>query len=312
MKIIDFEQILNLEISPVECTDWVYKALLIKDNVYLPPKYSLKLENDIFINTMPCSIPELGIFGVKVVSRYPQNAPSLDSNILLYDLNSGELLSLIEGNWITAMRTGAVASLAIRTLENYNSKIYSIMGLGNTARATLLCMLQTRPEKFFHVRLLKYKDQAGKFIDRFSSYQNVDFEVVDDSKTLIEDSDVVLSCITSAKNIIAKDSWFKKGVLVIPVHTRGFQNCDLFFDKVFADDTDHVKDFKYFNQFKGFTELGEVLKGKSNGRENSKERILSYNIGIALHDIYFAKMIMNKGTFINEVSLKKSRRKFWM
>ena len=34
---------------------------------------------------------------------------------------------------------------------------------------------------------------------------------------------------------------------VIPVHTRGFQNCDLFFDKVFADDTDHVKDSNILN-----------------------------------------------------------------
>ena len=35
---------------------------------------------------------------------------------------------------------------------------------------------------------------------------------------------------------------------MVPVHTRGFSNCDLFFDKVFADDYGHVKHFKYFDK----------------------------------------------------------------
>jgi ornithine cyclodeaminase/alanine dehydrogenase-like protein (mu-crystallin family) len=78
---------------------------------------------------------------------------------------------------------------------------------------------------------------------------------------------------------------------VIPVHTRGFQNCDLFFDKVFADDTGHVKSFQYFDRFKQFAEVSDVLCGASGGRENNEERILVYNIGLAIHDIYFAHKI---------------------
>ncbi|NLE33597.1 MAG: ornithine cyclodeaminase family protein [Bacteroidales bacterium] len=312
MKIIDFRQIESLAVSPAECMEWVYDALLVKDKAYLPPKYSLKLDNDIFINTMPCSIPELGIFGVKIVSRYPLNIPSLDSTLLLYDLNTGELLALMDANWITAMRTGAVASLAVKTLERSEASIYSIMGLGNTARATLLCMLHSRPEKFFTVRLLMYKDQAERFAQRFSDYKNIRFEIVGDPEKLIRNADVIISCITSAKGVIAPDDSFREGVLVVPVHTRGFQNCDLFFDKVFADDTEHVRGFKYFDRFRRFAELGDVLKKKVAGRETQEERILSYNIGIALHDIYFAGKILKKGTFDREVSLNKSSEKFWL
>ena len=82
---------------------------------------------------------------------------------------------------------------------------------------------------------------------------------------------------------------FKPGVLVVLVHTRGFQNCDTVFDKVFADDEGHVKGLKYFSQFKKFAELDRILKGQISGRENDSERILSYNIGIGIHDIYFAQ-----------------------
>jgi ornithine cyclodeaminase/alanine dehydrogenase-like protein (mu-crystallin family) len=111
---------------------------------------------------------------------------------------------------------------------------------------------------------------------------------------LINNSDVIVSAITVAKNILGEDSWYKKGVTVIPIHTRGFQNCDLFFDKVFADDRDHVSDFMNFDKFKSFNEIEDVLKEKVKGRENDEERILSYNIGIALHDIYLGKMIFDK------------------
>ena len=77
----------------------------------------------------------------------------------------------------------------------------------------------------------------------------------------------------------------------MPVHTRGFQNCDTIFDKVFGDDTDHVRDFRYFSQFRKFGEISDVLSGELPGRENDQERILSYNIGLGLHDVYFASKI---------------------
>ena len=49
--------------------------------------------------------------------------------------------------------------------------------------------------------------------------------------------------------------------------------------------------FKYFSKFQNFDEISRVLLGESIGRENSKERILSYNIGLGLHDVYYAKKI---------------------
>lgn len=103
----------------------------------------------------------------------------------------------------------------------------------------------------------------------------------------------MVSCITDADGLLVEDvNLFKSGVLVVPVHTRGFQNCDLVFDKVFADDEGHVKGFKYFDRFRKFGELSDVLSGKIEGRSSNEERILSYNIGLGLHDVYFAYKII--------------------
>lgn len=89
---------------------------------------------------------------------------------------------------------------------------------------------------------------------------------------------------------MAKDEWFKDNVLLVPVHTMGFQNCDLFFERVVIDDYEHTKKFKCFNEFKNLIELKDIKKLKP---EEKQGRILVYNVGIALHDMYFVSKIFD-------------------
>ena len=242
---------------------------------------------------MPCLLPkEYGRFGAKVVSRIVGRVPALKSDMMLFDSNNGELLALVDCDWITAMRTGAVAALAIKTFRNSTAKEYAFIGLGSTARATLTCLLESCKDEQLNIRLFKYKDQAEKIANEYKHYPNATFTIVENTADLVRGADVVVSCITDASGLLVEDeSLFKPGVLVVPVHTRGFQNCDTTFDKVYADDTDHVKGFKYFSEFKEFHQIEEVLKGEVKGRESDSERILSYNIGLGLHDVLYASRI---------------------
>lgn len=295
MIYISEQQIEELGISPDTCIDWVRNAFKIKKACQLPAKMSVHPVGNDFITTMPCLLPEeYKTFGVKVVSRVAGRAPALKSNLMLFDSESGDLKALVDTDWITSMRTGAVASLAIKTFRRNGSSIYSFMGLGHTARATMKCLHSILRNEQFTVRLLKYKDHAEKFIRDFSYCDNIKFEISEGIKELVEGADVLVSCITEADGILVKDeSLFRPGILVVPVHTRGFQNCDIFFDKVFADDTGHVRGFKYFSEFKQFGEICDVLSGDISGRESDEERILSYNIGLGLHDVYYSSKIYN-------------------
>lgn len=313
MKIISFNDIKGLQISPLQCLEWAKFILMNKYNCTLPPKISMKMENDIFVNTMPSFIPTINRYGVKIVSRYPLRTPSLISEIALYDSLNGETLALMDGTWITAMRTGAVAALSIQTFQKKDAYQYAFLGLGNTARATLLCLSELYKKKELHINLLAYKGQEKIFIERFKEYSNLKFQIYNNTEELINDSDVIISCITATNSLIAPDECFKEGVTLIPVHTRGFQNCDLFFDKIYADDTAHVNNFKYFNLFKYFNEVSKVLINEDLGRTSNTERILVYNIGISLHDIYFASQIYDLIT--NDTQNKKlftENKKFWL
>lgn len=312
MNIINFNDVQKLNISPLECYKWVREGFLMKNEILLPEKISLKLENNIFFNFMPCYIPKLDKVGVKIVSRFPEHTPSLKAQLMLFEASTGKELALMDATWITAMRTGAVATLAINTLQRSDAEHYSFIGLGNTSAATLLTLLSSSDRKL-KVKLLKYKNQADLFIERFSKFDKVTFTVTDSMEELFSTADVIISGVSFSDELLGQDAWFKEGVLVVPIHTRGFQNCDLFFDKVFSDDRDHVKSFKYFNRFKYFDELPNILNGKSKGRESDKERILSYNIGIALHDIYYASKIYERIVpKKQENKLLSDLSKFWV
>ena len=298
MKLITDLEIKALDISPRECVEWVRESFSMKYEAQLPAKISLHPQGSDFFNTMPCLLPaRYNRFGVKVVSRIAEKKPSLHSDLLLYNSKSGELLTLMDADWITQMRTGAVAALAIETLQIKDASVYSFIGLGSTADATMACMQAVLPaDRQYTIRLKRYKDQAERFAAKWTK-KNYSFVIVDTNEQLLDNCDMLVSAVTEMPDLFCgDDTKYPEGILLVPIHTRGFQNCDLFFDHVYADDKGHVEGFKYFSQFKAFNELSEVLLGKVQGRVNNKQRILAYNIGIGLHDVLFANKIYSKLT----------------
>ena len=317
VSIIQQQQIDALNICPKKCIEWVKQGFLMKDDAQMPAKLSVHPQGEDFMTSMPCLLPKYNgrkYFGLKLVSRIEGQTPTLKSDITLYDAETGQLLAIMDGDWITAMRTGAVAALAARTFQRKGVDTYSMIGLGNIARAVALCLIADNEDRHITIRLMRYKDQAEMFIERFKAYENVTFNIVDDNTAFVAGADVLISCVTVATELLFPDnSLFKKGVTVIPVHVRGFQNCDLFFDKVFGDDTGQIQNWKYYNQFKEYDEIHHVLQGKNLGRTNDDERILSYNYGLALHDIVFASKIYEKAINTSQgFEYQKQDKKIWV
>ncbi len=295
IDIIDHEVIKDLNLAPTTILQWVDTVFHMKSQTVLPAKISLKQENHVFFNFMPCIIPSENVVGAKIISRHPQhenNTPSLRSKIFLYDLHNGDMLAILDGSYITTMRTGAIAAYSVNMFAVKNFSTIGVLGLGNTAYATFDVLTNLYTDREIHVKVLKYKDQAEHFINRYTKNTNFHFTIVESEDELVHDSDVIISCITFSDHDISDVSNYKAGCVIIPVHTLGFQNCDLAFDKVFADDTNPVRSFKYFDKFKNFAEVGDVTNGKSNGRCHDNERILVYNIGLGIFDTYIAYQIM--------------------
>ena len=296
MKYITDKDIKNLFIKPAEYVNWVEEALKNKAESILPAKTSLKLKNNIFYNFMPCVLPYLKVAGVKVVNRYPEKTPSLTSNMLLYDLDNGNLKAVFDANYITTMRTGAVAVHSIKCFAKENISTIACIGLGSVMDSTIKILADYFSDKRFLVRLYRYKNSCETFIQA-NRFENIEYVIVDTLTELFRGADVIISGVTYQENDFAPIDTYSPGCLIIPIHTRGFMNCDCEFDKIFVDDYEHVRDFKYYDHFKICRETAEFVRGECEGRDNNFQKILCYNIGIGIHDVYFAEKFLR---MINE------------
>ena len=219
MKLVTFEDIESLRIPPATCMEWVSDSIKRKGEMVLPAKIGLSPKAGTFMNTMPCFVRDSENHlwgGVKLVTRFPNRQPALDSKIILLDAESGEMVALMDADWITAMRTGAVAAHSVETLAQNGYTEVSFIGLGNTARATMLMLASCAGDRALNVRLLRYKDQAELFMERFKEFPNIHFSIVDDVVDLIGAAQVLVSCATYFEDDIAPDDAFGEGILVVP------------------------------------------------------------------------------------------------
>ena len=219
-------------------------------------------------------------------------------DMLIYEANSGILKDVMDAEYITTLRTGAVAAHSALVFGEKDFTTIGLLGLGNIMTVcfeTLLAVLKReRDNRKLTVKIYKHHDQEKRFAERFKNKSNVNFAFADTYPEVFNGADIIISAVIKATKNFAQDECFKEGVTVIPICTMGFQNCDLFFDKVFTDEIEQIRGFKYFNQFHSVANLSDVLAGVKEGRANERERVLVYNYGIAIHDLYFASKLLNQ------------------
>lgn len=222
MLTIPHEIISSLNISPRQSIQWVKESFHIKEEepVFLPHKTSIAFEEGKFMNTMPCIVPGLNAMGVKIVTRYPERAKTINGEILLYDYHTGELLALMDAFWVTNARTGAVAALALQTFARQDFQTISLMGLGNTARATMACILALYPEKNFTVRLLSYKTHVPQFIEEFQCHSNIRFEEVKTSITSLMEQMPSFPALLMRRASLPKTAVSNQALLLSPYIQR--------------------------------------------------------------------------------------------
>jgi len=267
---------------------------------------------------MPCVIPELDVAGVKFISRNVDNyqgIPARNSNILLQKCSCAGLYGVVDGIWITNMRTGAIAAHSVIEYSKSGLKTLGIMGLGNAARS-FMYIFGNMFHNELNIKLLRYKNQAEEFVERFrAEFPWFHFELVDSYESICR-CDAVVSAVSYARSYFAEDTVFQAGCIVVPIHTAGFQNCDLAFDKVIIDDHDHVSSFRYYSEFKNKAVEIEMIENNLHpGRENDIERIIAYSGGIALHDIYIAAKLLQiaeERNDLEDVVMRQPASRFWI
>lgn len=304
----DVKQVLDMK-TTIEVVEYGFKEMGLK-RVEMPTRMYLHFEkyNGVLI-TMPAYIEALDAAGVKVVTVHPNNPakhklPSVIARIILNDPAQGTPVAIMDGTYITMLRTGAAGAVGIKYLSRKDLENAAIIGLGVQGRSQLLGLLQVRDiEK---VKVFDVIPEARKeYVKTMCKETDVDIEVAGSVKEAVKDADIVITC-TPSKEAFLKGEMIQKGMHIsaIGADTKDKRELDATVltktDKIVVDFIDQaaiVGDFAApiregaFKREDIYAELGEIVTGQKKGRTSNDEITLFKATGLAIEDIATAHKV---------------------
>ena len=251
--------------------------------------------------------------GVKIVSVYPENInknlTSVPATMVLVDAETGMVNSLIDGTYLTRLRTGAISGLATDILSRKDSKIFALFGTGGQAVTQLEAVLTVR--KIEEVRVFDiFKDRAKEFAkkmsEKFSKKFNVKIFAAESSDAAVDNADIITTVTTSKKPVFDANK-VKKNVHINGVGSYTPEMIEIpgeilvKANKIYVDTRDGAVNESgdlitpikngLINKEKINGELGEVINGLIKGRENDDEMTFFKTTGSAVLDLVAAQKI---------------------
>ncbi|MGO1528504.1 MAG: ornithine cyclodeaminase family protein [Senegalia sp. (in: firmicutes)] len=265
---------------------------------------------------MPGYVRGADALGLKLVSVYPNNnkkgLDSISSTMVLKNESTGEVSSIMDGTYLTKLRTGAVSGAATDLLARKDASIFALIGTGGQAKSQLEAILNVRPIKEVRV-FARNKEKTEDFIKQMKEElgDKFNFNIIasDSSKEAIDNADII-TCVTTAKEPVFDGKLVKKGAHINGVgsYTPDMQEIDPYIicnaDKIYVDTLDGVinesgdfikpiKEGK-FKEDDINGELGELILNKIPSRENDNEITLFKSVGSSILDLVTAKRIYDK------------------
>ena len=185
-------------ITVPECIPIIENLFKNLDNSYMPPKTYLNIPNGDF-RAMPAIVDNTaGIkwCGVHMDDTGTKRKVNIFAKVLINDTNTGELLAIMDGETLTAIRTAAVTGVATKYLSRTNSKIAAFVGCGNQTKRQIESVLAVRDiEKIFLYDLDPERaDEMAKAFD--NAY------VFSDLERCLQQADIITTLTPSRKGFI--------------------------------------------------------------------------------------------------------------
>ena len=281
-------------------------------SVQVPLRINFQSENGANL-FMPAYVKETNSTGIKIVSTFPKNTeigkPTVPAQMIMLDKESGEVSSIIDGTYLTQLRTGAVQGAATDLLARKDAKFGVLIGAGGQAASQLEAMLTVR-----NLEQVIVIDLNETLLNKFVSEMNEKFDVkivaCVDAKEAIKNADIITT-VTTAPGPVFDASELKPGVHIngIGSYTLDMKeipkeaiiNADIrtvdTFNGVFAEAGDVMFAIEQSNLTESsFSELGELILDPSKGRQNDSQITFFKSVGSAVLDVVVGQAIFEKAT----------------
>lgn len=244
--------------------------------------------------------------------------PTIQGIVMVIDAVTGEILSIMDGEYLTALRTGAASGLATRYFARKDAETMALFGCGTQGRTQLEAVVCERAIKKVLV-FDTHQDIAEQFILEMQDKLQLELVYADDTSVLKE-ADVICTATNATSPLFRKED-VKKGVHINAIGSfqPNMQELDPYLvrdAKVYVDQTDaclkesgdFIKPIKegIITEHHIVGEIGDYPLNKISGRESEDEITLFKSVGVAIQDFAVATDIYNnslKASFGQEINL---------
>lgn len=254
--------------------------------------------------------------GVKIVSVYPENTqkglPSVPATMVTLDPETGMVSAILDGTYLTQLRTAALQGAATEELANPDAKIGALIGTGGQGYQQAIAMMTARNLEELRVYDIDFA-RAQAFAQQLSKDIHDSFETqiyaVRSAKEAVTDADIITTVTTSKVNTFdANDikagahvngmGAYMPDMLELPAELLVKADAVIFdtTDGVLAEAGDILEPIRQGVLTKAdYTgELGDYLLGEIRGRQSHEEITVFKSVGSAVLDVVTAQMIVEK------------------
>jgi alanine dehydrogenase len=304
MLLLEHDNIAGL-LAPEEIIAALRDVLLeqSKGLVQVPPRTTVDSSSGFgWLRTMPAVLNGSKVMGFKAMHSTPGVGVGYFVN--LYDLPSGELLAMMDADWLTAQRTAATAAIGVDMLASKTIRTAGVLGSGEQARSMLIAASKVR--HLAHVNVYSPTPaHRQSFAETIGREHGLNIRPVEQPQQAVVGCDLLLSVFRAGSRPVVCSDWITAGMHICAassVRPAARELEDGIWGKaavVAVDDRAHAfesGDGKSAIASQSFAaeravELWELVSGQHRGRSNDTDITLFKSVGTALQDLAIAKAI---------------------
>ena len=258
----------------------------------------------IMLHVLPAAAKTLGVIGYKA---YVTGKSGARFHVTIYDGKTGEMLAILQADYLGQVRTGAASAVATKHLARTDAATVGIFGAGKQARTQLLGVSRVRTLS----KAVVYSPTAERrsaFAAEMSAACGVEVVPTDEPEAAARGLDIVCTATTAREPILLGD-WVSAGqhLNIVGSNFLGKTEIDVEVVKkanvIAIDSKDQGRieagDFaaaldKDVLQWSDVAELGRVVAKRAAGRESPTDVTLFKSLGLGLEDIAVAIKVYQK------------------
>ena len=263
------------------------------------------------ITSMPAFMSEGKALGIKIISYFRDNPgqglPPILATISMYSAKTGGLEVLMDGVYITAIRTACASAMATRALARPETPVLGVLGAGTQARTHIRALSRVRSIE----RVLIWSPTRTSAIyvkEELEGELGIGIHPQDSAEAVVHEADI-LTTVTDSAEPVLDAGWLKPGVHINAVGSHRPEAREMSGDTlkratVVVDSLDAVHsecgDILLALEEGAITpdhlrgEIGEVLSGARPGRTGDDEITLYKSVGIAVQDVAAASLVYRR------------------